>query len=349
MLSGACGLYRLGLHYVPSLTMRLPVNARGFGFLLVVAAVCLRMAGDAAADAVPGRLAFAAAMPATVLWAWEEPEDLRGVDPHTIGVAYLAETVLLGDAPGLRTWRAAIGAGANVDGPDEITIRRRHSPLAVAPGTAMMAVVRIETQPGFRDSEELRLETASALAEVSRRPGTRALQVDFDATRSERAFYGRVLRALRAQMPAGMPLAITALASWCAAGPGDLADWMAGLPVDEAVPMFFRLGGRAKPYDDKSWLTVREPLCRGSVGISTDESWPEMGWTPPVGAGRRVYMFSPTPWEPEQLVAAASVGSGERPAVLRVRDGLAGVRVAANDTGLRPRGETLSGLEEEQP
>ncbi len=238
-------------------------------------------------------MAFPDAMPQTVLWAWEEPEDLRAADPARVGVAYLARTLLLGDS--------------------RITTLPRHQPLEVPEGMAVMAVVRIETEPGFRDSPAMRQQTAVTLAEVSRQPGLRALQVDFDATRSERVFYAGVLHALRPQMSSAMPLSITALASWCAADPtsGLQQDWLASLPIDEAVPMFFRLGGHAKPYDDKTWIPVRQPSCRGSLGLSTDESWPE------VNPAARVYLFAPHPWFADQLAAAAFLQESGRAKVLR--------------------------------
>src|SRR5208283_4201241 len=84
-----------------------------------------------------------------------------------------------------------------------------------------------------------------------------------------------------------MPISITALASWCI---GDR--WMEGLPVDEAVPMLFRMGvgqGEVSRFL-RSGKEFREPVCRGSVGISVDEPWRELP------AGRRVYVFSPRPW-----------------------------------------------------
>ena len=31
-----------------------------------------------------------------MIWAWEEPEDLRGIDPRRVGVAFLTERVFLG-------------------------------------------------------------------------------------------------------------------------------------------------------------------------------------------------------------------------------------------------------------
>jgi hypothetical protein len=36
---------------------------------------------------------------------------------------------------------------------------------------------------------------------------------------------------------------------------------------------------------------IREPLCRGSIGLSTDEQWPDFR------PGLRVYLFHPHSWD----------------------------------------------------
>jgi hypothetical protein len=56
-----------------------------------------------------------------------------------------------------------------------------------------MAVVRIIAQPHFQGSAQLSNQTDAALTEVADRPGLRALQIDFDATRSQRPFYAAVV------------------------------------------------------------------------------------------------------------------------------------------------------------
>jgi len=92
-----------------------------------------------------------------------------------------------------------------------------------------------------------------------------------------------------------VPLSMTALASFCI---GDR--WLDDLPVDEAVPMIFRMGA-----DDRTVKNLlaggddfREPLCRQSYGIATDE---------PVDLnfkrGRRVYVFNSRSWRPPDINA----------------------------------------------
>jgi uncharacterized protein DUF3142 len=204
--------------------------------------------------------------PRIMVWAWERPEKLDSLNPNEAGVAFLASTI-------------------HVHG-DLVTTRPRLQPLVTAPGTALMAVVRIESQ----DPEpSARVETEHAIIEATRFPGVRALQVDYDAKVSERDFYRRLLTDLRRVLPPAMPLSITALASWC-----QYDDWITSLPVTEAVPMLFRMG--AEPY--RSGEEFRPLVCRSSVGISTDEPLAKLP------SGRRVYLFHPRSWSEGELHAA---------------------------------------------
>ena len=118
-------------------------------------------------------------------------------------------------------------------------------------------------------------------------PGIAAVQVDYDATVSERPFYRALLQDLRRSLPESVRLSITALASWCMGDP-----WLAGLPIDEAVPMLFRMGPDRLPVllHLESGGDFGEAACQQSVGISTDEP---VRWLP---AGRRLYVFHPRSW-----------------------------------------------------
>ena len=216
--------------------------------------------------------------PLTMLWAWETPEDLTALDPSKAGVAFLSRELLLGTS---------------------VQIRLRRQPLHLAPNMWLMAVVRIETAPDFTANAAATVETARAIAVAAQQPGVHAVQVDFDATSAQRPFYDAVLKQLRPQLPPGMPLSITALVSWC----GE-ESWLRGLPIDEAVPMFFRMGGPAtiralRPKDAKG---VREPLCFGSAGVSTDETWPA------IHDAQRVYVFHPGSWTQQDLARVNALG-----------------------------------------
>lgn len=202
--------------------------------------------------------------PRLMLWAWESPQDLRGLPPG-VGVAFLAAEVQLK------------GAGVWVQG--------RRNPLKVDAGVPLMAVARIETQAPSLDETQRRVLRARLL-ELARLPGVQGLQIDFDARSSERIFYGQLLEELRRELPPAMPLVMTALASWCLDDP-----WISALPVDERVPMLFRMGKdgevvRRRLEHGRDFI----PQARTSLGLSTDEPWPRCL------RGRRIYLFHGGSW-----------------------------------------------------
>jgi hypothetical protein len=137
-------------------------------------------------------------------------------------------------------------------------------------------------------------KSAQYLAEVGSLPGVIAIQTDFDATVSQREFYRALLAEVLRSIPASTPISITALASWCMGDP-----WIAHLPIDDAVPMMFRLG--AGQREVASWFSSARDfslgVCRNSVGISSDEPWASLP------NERRVFAFSPKPWDQRSLDA----------------------------------------------
>lgn len=237
----------------------------------------LMAAGGSSPGVVGGRISSRMAkLPRVTVWAWERREDLRAVDARTTAVAYLARTVQVD------------GGGARV------VPRRQAMLLPASAGLVRIAVVRIEVASGTALTEDSARMVAEAVRDAAA-DGVGALQVDFDARASQRDWYSSVLRAVRARMPAEMPLSMTALASWCSYDGG----WMHGLPVDEAVPMMFRMEPDRRRAGGIGWgagdFSVREPLCMGSVGISTREAWPDHM------RGRRVYVFADRGWSRDGL------------------------------------------------
>ena len=211
-----------------------------------------------------------AGLPHVVLWAWERPDDLRGLPPG-VGVAFLAQTI-------------------TIVGPSYLVTRRRQ-PLRVDQGIEMIAVTRIEAPAGVTGVDVPAM--ARAIADRARLPMVTGVQIDFDARVSQRGMYRRLLYAVRAALPAGMPLSITALASWCLDD-----DWLDELPIDEAIPMLFRMGPDGAALR-QAWLVRRPaPRCRGSLGVSLDEPAPR------AAADRRVYVFNPGEWTPRSVSAA---------------------------------------------
>ncbi|MGA9770260.1 MAG: DUF3142 domain-containing protein [Blastocatellia bacterium] len=205
--------------------------------------------------------------PDIILWAWERPEDLRFINTDQIGVAFLAQTLYLRN--------------------DRVIVRPRLQPLSVLPETKLIAVTRIESNHSAQLSVAERTQAVTAIAELVRNERVRAIQIDFDARVSEREFYRDLLFDLRRDLPPTVRLSITALASWCMSD-----DWLAGLPIDEAVPMLFRMGvDRANILARlEAGTDFSNAVARNSLGLSTDEPLTALP------AGRRVYVFNPQRW-----------------------------------------------------
>ena len=202
-------------------------------------------------------------------WAWERHEDLRFLRGE---VAYLAQTITL--------------RGGSID------VHPRMQPLLLDKSVRAIPVVRIETNHPSMDAAQ-RAVTVAAISHL----GRDSVQIDFDATLSERPFYRALILDLHRTIP---HITITALASWCSDD-----RWMGDLPIDDAIPMLFQMGSddhlvRARLNRGEEF---REPLCRASAGISLDE-------TPPrIPDRRRIYVFSAHRWSARDWRVATEIAS----------------------------------------
>jgi len=220
-----------------------------------------------------------ATLPPRMLWAWERPEDLRGL-PADTGVAWLARTIEL-------------------DGRHTL-VRPRAQALQVSPGTVLVPVLHVDLiwrrPPRF--SDEQRERVIQEALDLQRSTAAKVLQLDFEIGRSQRPFLAEVVSQLRRRLPPDVALSMTALASWCA---GDA--WLAHAAADEIVPMAFRMAG--DDAEIRALLARRGQFprarCQAAAGSATDEPMPALR-TP------RRYYFSPRSWTQEQwqqLPAAA--------------------------------------------
>ena len=212
-------------------------------------------------------------LPRVFLWVWERPENLEFLDPQEAGVAILAKTLIL-------------------EG-NRIAARPRLRPVRLPQGIPALAVIRIEAKAAHPDLQ-VRKEAVRQILDCAA-SSTAGIQIDFDALVSDRDFYRALLADLRLQLPPGRKLSITALASWCL-----YDDWISCLPVDEAIPMLFRMGvdhAAVKRYLGAGY-GFRVPQSRYSLGISTDE------FPGSLPANRRIYLFSPQPWTKDSVADA---------------------------------------------
>lgn len=224
-------------------------------------------------------------LPDRVLWAWQRAEDLRFIDPTEFGVAYMACRVLFTR--------------------DQATLEWRKQPLRVPANTAIEACIRVDVDHRYpcafnthqRDAIVWALSTAANLSRVQ------AVQIDFDALLSERAFYRDVIRQARIKLPAGFPLSITSLASWCI-----FDDWTSDMPVDEAVPMMFSLGRDKQKVLNYfgSRRDFRVERCKHAMGLSLEEPDVNALMIPLVRQRTmpcRVYVFTKTAWTKKKVDA----------------------------------------------
>jgi len=242
--------------------------------IVIVLGALMAGASDAIATAHGSSRDKMSHFPRIILWAWERRENLSFIDPDKTAVAYLACTL-------------------DLDG-DRVEIRPRFQPLTVPPRTTLIAVVRIEDDrrvpPSLSASQRVR---AARIIASFANTSTAAIQIDFDALRSERRFYRDLLADVRRRLPASTPLSMTALASWCLDD-----DWISALPVDEAVPMLYRMGpdaGEITAYL-RGGGEFGPASSRNSIGLSLDGQMTGLG-----AAGKRVYLFSPHPWTAESV------------------------------------------------
>lgn len=227
-------------------------------------------------------------LPSQMLWAWQRPEDLRGL-PRDIGVAYVATSI-------------------TIEGETATVLARQHS-LLLAPAIARVPVVHVDASwraPAALNARQQQTIVDAVLSAVAL-SNTKVVQLDFEVRRSQRQFLSDVVIATRQQLPPDVALSMTALASWCA---GD--NWLAKLPADEVVPMAFRMA--AGDTEIRALLAkygrLQPTHCQTAIGTATDEPLQNLPLSSPwhkTNAANNVqnknfrhYRFSPKPWTQSQ-------------------------------------------------
>lgn len=221
--------------------------------------------------------------PHLILWAWERPEDVRFA-PEGVEIAVQSGFV-------------------EIDG-STLRARGRRFPLRTArqPATSVVHVQIAHDRP-LVWSTELRRQVSQAVLDYATRRPMRRVQIDFEVRASERQELLDVLADVRAALPTGVALSMTALASWC-----DDERWLDTARVDEIVPMLFRMGSADRALRERLARggDFANPRCRSALGIATD--------TPIARApsGRRVYIFAPHSWTRSTFVTARREVEGWR-------------------------------------
>lgn len=203
-----------------------------------------------------------------MVWAWKRPEALSWATDDNVRVAVL-----------LATFSARNG---------DLSIDFRREPLDAAKDKVSTAVFRIEGYP--ETAGNIGPDIVSWISRLSAPRRFERIQIDFDARISQRGWYTTFLGQLRSTISDHTKLEATALASWCR----ERDSWIERLPVDEIIPMFFRMGPEGSTIKQ---LLSESPAsfshkCRTNLGLSIDEPF-EL----PSGAAR-IFLFNPRGWKP---------------------------------------------------
>ncbi len=224
------------------------------------------------------------APPKLMLWSWFADDDFSALKDGDIGIAYLA----------LSLW---------FEGQSQVTPVPRYVPVRIPSGAYRMVVVRFDydtgngaSLPAFTPAQ--RQLAVRMVAEIAALEHPQGVQIDFDAPRSAWPFYRQLLADVRDRLGPDVFLSVTALVSWC----DSPQSWLAGLPVDEVVPMAFYMG-QASPAVITRLQRGGQfvfPGCRASIGVN-------LGYGEPVRPRKdqRGYLFAqPQSWSPAAVRAA---------------------------------------------
>jgi len=231
-----------------------------------------------------GSPASAMTGPKLIYWSWQHNDDLSHLNPADAGVA-----ILVG--------RFCVNGEA-------FTFERNMCSVQLPAGIYREASVRLDIQDASAlrspaSAEVLAEKLSTKIVAISLAGSQRiaAVQIDFDARKSERGFYTLLLRKIRAKLPDSVKLSMTALASWC------LSDnWISPshLPVDEVVPMLFSMGyGRDQAYQrlrQPQTLSFKSMGGRLAPGLSLQEAQAFQLLGNRLAKYQRLYLFSSSGW-----------------------------------------------------
>lgn len=207
-----------------------------------------------------------------VLWVWERPENLYFLKDKNVNFAYLSGTVTKKD--------------------ENIEYYFRRQPLRIPDKRKTISVVRIEDKSKSHKFEDKDIKEISdyVVKSCTEKTTNVSCQIDFDATESQIEFYKKLVVNVRNKLPKEMKLSLTALVSWCT----NDESWFKDLPIDEVVPMFFRLGKDNNVYwqkIEKGELKLNQ-ICQKSIGIATDEPLPNKTYL----QNKPIYIFNSDYW-----------------------------------------------------
>lgn len=207
------------------------------------------------------------------VWTWDRFDDLSFMEGEQGKIAALIAT--------FRVSRAG-----------RVVTELRHHDFLRPRSVSLITVFRLEIDPTTCVSNKAIDQIVASITGLARRGSE--IQIDFDATKSQRLLYKKILLKLRDRTD--KRLSMTALASWCT-----YDDWLNAMPISYAVPMLYTLGLEQRQIqhylrEKKDW-GVR--ACRGYVGLSlSDLSLLENS---SILSTHRIFLFNNNAWSPQDF------------------------------------------------
>lgn len=257
----------------PSRTARLALAGVILGVVFAAGALVARSRTASVAQAPASSSEVAASLAQGVAWIWP---DSNGPRPS----AGFREAAVLVESLVLRA--------------QGVERASRTQPLLLPPNVRIVPVLHVEAAadapstftPAQRDAIVAAAKRHVELAVA----GAGLLQLDFEAPARQREAYRELVATLRQALPPEVRLGVTALAHWCTQG-----DWLDRLPVDEVVPMLYRLG--ANPEEWRGRFVRNDATlarrCRGpALGFATNDPPPRAL----LARATRPYWFDESAW-----------------------------------------------------
>lgn len=229
--------------------------------------------------------------PSPTIWAWDAAADLRFLTPGKESVAYYVGTILVSD--------------------ENVYFKPRNKIFKVPPDERIFPVFRIETRGVLRNETRTEAKSSAQIKDIisiiktnianQKQNDTPIVQIDFDATLSEREFYKALLKQMRKELDPKTRINVTALASWCL---GD--KWLSHDYVDEAVVMLFSMGGteaQILKYIANNELVAGKGI-ELSIGLSANESRTNATLLKNAQflKHKHLYLFNSLPWTQKTLL-----------------------------------------------
>jgi len=180
-------------------------------------------------------------------------------------------------ASSIRVWRvlaaeAEAKAGLTEFAVDRQALRQMKNPVIV--------VIRIEGRSGTTQLGDNLAAASVALAADWKKDGVpvRGIEIDYDCATNRLLHYRDFLRLIRARIPRGMTLSITALPSWM--GSNDLPKVLA--EVDESVLQVHSVMSPSKGLFDRAtaykWARAWSALSSGPFRLALPTYWSRVSW-----------------------------------------------------------------------